>query len=92
MTDSGSTTYAYNANGEMTSKTAGTITTRYAYDYEGNLTKAGTVTYARDPFGRASPPRRAPPRPTTSSTVRRPSGRRRAPTRRPSTPGASVTS
>lgn len=52
MTDSGSTTYAYNANDEMTTKTSGTTTTNYRYDYEGSLTKAGARTYERDAFGR----------------------------------------
>jgi RHS repeat-associated protein len=53
MTSAGSTTYAYNKNGAMTSKTTGTTTTSYRYDFEGALTKADTVSYERDPFERA---------------------------------------
>jgi RHS repeat-associated protein len=58
MKYAGSTTYAYDKNGNMTSTTAGTRTTNYSYDYEDALTKAGTKTYGRDPFER-----------TVSSTV-----------------------
>jgi RHS repeat-associated protein len=52
----GDTTYAYNANGELQSKTVVGVTTTYAYDANGHLqsvtTPAGTIDYVIDGQGR----------------------------------------
>lgn len=52
MTRAGNTTYAYDDNGNMTSKSTGSSTTDYAYDFEDRMVSAGTTDYAYDPFGR----------------------------------------
>lgn len=50
--------YAYDNDGNLTSKTDSTGTTNYAWDFEGRLTQValsasgGTVTFRYDPFGR----------------------------------------
>lgn len=54
MTKAGTTTFAYDKNGNQTSRTVGTTTTNYAYDFEDQLVKAGTETYARDALGRVA--------------------------------------
>jgi len=52
------TGYAYDANGNTTSKTDSTGTTNYSWDYDDRLTNVtlpgsgGTVSYRYDPFGR----------------------------------------
>jgi RHS repeat-associated protein len=52
------TTYAYDNNGNLQTKTTSAGTTTYAWDYENRLTQValpgtgGTVTYKYDPFGR----------------------------------------
>jgi RHS repeat-associated protein len=52
----GSTTFAYDANGRLISKTAPLGTVSYVYDVEGQLlrvtTSTGTVTYAYDAMGK----------------------------------------
>jgi RHS repeat-associated protein len=58
MTANSNATYAYDANGNTTSKTASSATTDYGWDYENRLTSvtlpgsAGTVSFKYDPFGR----------------------------------------
>jgi RHS repeat-associated protein len=52
-TKAGSTTYAYDNDGNMISSTISTATTNHAYDYEDQMVRAGTKSYGRDPFGRA---------------------------------------
>jgi YD repeat-containing protein len=50
--------YAYDANGNTTSKTDSTGTTTYSWDFENRLTQVtlpgsgGSVTFKYDPFGR----------------------------------------
>ncbi|GEM_PF-2529828 len=56
LLSSGATSFAYDANGRLTSKSAPQGTVSYAYDVEGQLlrvtTSAGTVTYAYDANGK----------------------------------------
>jgi len=58
LTSTPSTSYAYDANGNTTSKTDSTGTTTYTWDYENRLTSVtlpgggGTVSFKYDPFGR----------------------------------------
>jgi len=58
LTSTPSTSYAFDANGNTTSKTDSTGTTTYTWDYENKLTSVtlpgggGTVSFKYDPFGR----------------------------------------
>jgi RHS repeat-associated protein len=58
LTTTSSASYAFDANGNTTSKTDSTGTTNYTWDYENRLTSVtlpgsgGTVTFKYDPFGR----------------------------------------
>jgi RHS repeat-associated protein len=58
LTSTSSTSYTYDSNGNMLTKTAGSNTTTYAWDYENRLTAVtlpgtgGTVTFKYDPMGR----------------------------------------
>ncbi|MGB8592983.1 MAG: RHS repeat-associated core domain-containing protein, partial [Candidatus Acidiferrales bacterium] len=58
LTSDSNASYAYDTNGNTTSKTASSNTTDYAWDYENRLTSVtlpnsgGTVTFKYDPFGR----------------------------------------
>ncbi len=52
MTKAGNTTYSYDENGNLTSKTLGESTTDYAYDYEDRLIGTGSASYTYDAFGR----------------------------------------
>lgn len=59
LTKNNRTSYTYNANGELLTKTqlllpSGYVTTNYAYDVFGNLKTAGNVTYQIDPLQRRS--------------------------------------
>ncbi len=52
MIGAGSTTFSYYNNGNRISRTEGLVTTRYSYDFEDRMTKAGSKSYQRDHFGR----------------------------------------
>lgn len=58
MTANSNASYAYDYNGNTTSKTDSTGTTNYAWDFENRLTQVtlpgtgGTVSFKYDPFGR----------------------------------------
>jgi RHS repeat-associated protein len=58
LTASSNATYTYDSNGTTLTKTVGSNTTTYAWDYENRLTSVtlpgtgGTVTFKYDPYGR----------------------------------------
>jgi RHS repeat-associated protein len=58
MTANSNASYTYDSNGNTLTKTVGTDTTSYAWDYENRLTSVtlpgsgGTVSFKYDPFGR----------------------------------------
>jgi RHS repeat-associated protein len=58
LTATSNTSYTYDSNGNTLTKTVGSNTTNYTWDYENRLTSVtlpgtgGTVTFKYDPFGR----------------------------------------
>ncbi len=58
LTATSNASYTYDSNGNMLTKTVGSNTTSYAWDYENRLTSVtlpgsgGTVSFSYDPFGR----------------------------------------
>jgi RHS repeat-associated protein len=51
MQSAGAATYGYDSNGDQTTKTVGESTTSYGYDAAGNQTSAGGATYGYDAAG-----------------------------------------